>query len=112
MSAVMWLIGLVSLVVVLFLVALIKPYFAKTRISLHSLKDELAKELPHHDFLMKQGEPSRIIVSKHGIQKAIVIMDKHKPDYMMGGLPIFTTNKLSHIKHIADKIRQRDVVMN
>lgn len=111
MNATQLLIALVAVLAGLLILALIKPYVFK-KITIQDLYNELTKRLPHHDFLIKQGEQSRIIVSLNGAQKAIIIMDQPKADYIMGGLPIFTTNKLSHIKHITHKINRLGMVEN
>lgn len=111
MTATQMFIALAAVLVGLFVVALIKPYvFKKAQISIHDLKNELTATLPHHDLMIKHGTQSRIIVSLNGIQKAIIVMDKPRADYVMGGLPIFTTNKLTDIKKIADKIGAMVVV--
>lgn len=39
-------------------------------------------------------------------------MDKPKADYVMGGLPIFTTDNVGGLKPIADKIGVSAVVVN
>lgn len=113
MNATQLFIALLVIFVVLLAMALIKPYLfnAKT-VSITEFKNELAKLLPSHDLMIKQGSQSRIIVSLDGIQKAIIVMDKEKAEYQMGGLPIFTTNKISKLKKIADKINGFGAVMN
>lgn len=103
MNATQIFIGLVGLFMVLFAIALLKSKH-KTPLSIHVLKDELAKHLPNHSFIIKDGTPARIIVSLQDTQKAIIVMDTPKAQYEMGGLTIFTTNKHSHIKHIANQI--------
>lgn len=94
----------------LFGIALAKPYFTNKPVNIDELKTELSKLLPSHDLLTKQGTPSRIIVSLDGIQKAIVVMDTPKPEYLMGGLTIFTANKSAHLRPIAQKIQQLDLI--
>lgn len=98
--------GLIGLFVVLFGIALAKPYFAKKPANIHEFKQALTQLLPNHDLLVKDGTPSRIIVSLDGIQKAIIVMDTPRADYAMGGLTIFTTNKLHKLKNIAQQIKQ------
>lgn len=113
MNATQLFITLVVIFVVLLVLALIKPYvFSPKTVSMSDFKDELTKLLPKHDLLIKQGTPSRIIVSLDGIQRAIIVIDKQKAEYRMGGLPIFTTNKISHLKNIAHKICGIGAVMN
>lgn len=113
MNATQLFIGLIGLLMGLFAVALIKPYVSEQQaINIEVMKDELAKLLPAHDLAIKQGVQSRIIISLNGAQKAILVMDKPKAPYMMGNLPIFTTNKLSELKTIANKIKASHVVMN
>ncbi len=106
MNATQLFIGLVGLLVMLFAMSLLKPYvFNKQSVSIQGFRDELSKLLPAHDFIIKQGAQSRIIISQHGIQKAIIIIDKPKAKYVMGNLPIFTTNKIKRLQSIADKIK-------
>lgn len=102
MTATQIFIGLTGLLLVLFAIALLKS--KKTPLSIHTLKDELTKHLPHHSFVVKDGTPARIIVSLQDTQKAIIVMDTPKAMYEMGGLAIFTTNKRSDIKRIASQI--------
>ncbi|MDO4896387.1 MAG: hypothetical protein Q3971_03395 [Moraxella sp.] len=111
MNATQLFFGLIGLLVGLFMIALAKPYVFKGKtISIDDIKQELTKLLPNHDFIIKHGTQSRIIVSLDGIQKAIIIMDKPKADYVMGGLPIFTTNNTKKLKSIANKIKELTVV--
>lgn len=111
MSTTSLFIGLIGLLVGLFVIALAKPYvFKRQTISIDDFKQELTKLLPDHDFVIKQGVQSRIIVSLDGIQKAIIVIDKPKADYVMGGLPIFTTDKLKKLTPIANKIKGLTVV--
>lgn len=113
MNATQLFVALLAVLAGLFLLALIKPYvFGQKTITIQTLKDELAKQLPHHDLTIKQGTQSRIIISLNGTQKAIVIMNTKKPEYVMGGLPIFTTNRIDDVQHIAQKVAQRDVILN
>lgn len=113
MNATQLFITLVVIFVVLLVLALIKPYVFNTKtVSITDFKNELSRLLPSHDLLIKQGSQSRIIVSLDGIQKAIIVMDKEKAEYRMGGLPIFTTNKIGKLKNIADKINAFGAVMN
>lgn len=112
MNATQLFIGLITLFIGLFVIALANPYFAKKLASIDDFKKELSRLLPNHDLMIKHGSQSRIIVSLDGIQKAIVIMDKPKADYVMGGLPIFTTDNVGGLKPIADKIGVSAVVVN
>lgn len=105
MNATQLFFGLIGLFVVLFGIALAKPYFAKKPANIHEFKQALTQLLPNHDLLVKDGTPSRIIVSLDGIQKAIIVMDTPRADYAMGGLPIFTTDKLHKLKNIAQQIK-------
>lgn len=104
--------GLIGLFVVLFGIALAKPYFTKKPSTIHEFKSKLASLLPHHDLLAKDGSPARLIVSLDGIQKAIIVMDTPRADYVMGGLPIFTTNKLSQLNIIAKRIQQISTIIH
>lgn len=104
MSASQLLFMLIGLFMALFVVALLKPKLTKAPLTIHALKDELAKHLPHHALMVKDGTPARIIVSQNGTQQAIVVMGTPKDSYEMGGVVIFTTNKRSKIKHIAHQI--------
>lgn len=111
MNATQLFVGLVGLLVVLFAMALLKPYvFKKKSVSIEDFRGELSKLLPTHDFIIKQGAQSRIIISHYGIQKAIIIIDKPKAKYVMGNLPIFTTNKIKKLKSIADKIKELEMM--
>lgn len=113
MNATQLFIALIAVFVILFVIALIKPHVFQTKpVSIDEFKSELVKLLPTHDFLVKQGMQSRIVVSLDGMQKAIIVMDKDKAQYMMGGLPIFTTNKVSQLKKIAEKIQGFGAVMS
>lgn len=103
MNATQIFIGLIGLFVVLLVIALLKSKTQKPP-SIHTLKDELAKHLPHHSLTLKDGTPARIIVSLNDTQQAIIVIDKPKALYVMGDLPIFTTNKRTQIKHIAHQI--------
>lgn len=93
---------LVGVFVGLCAIAIIKPKLSHP-LDITQMKKMLGELLPHHDLIIKH-EPTRLVVSLDGIQKAIVIMDRPKADYVMGGLPIFTTNQKRHIKAIAQKI--------
>lgn len=112
MNATQLFFGLIGLFVVLFGIALAKPYFSKKPANIHEFKQALTQLLPNHDLLVKDGTPSRIIVSLDGIQKAIIVMDKPKPEYLMGGLTIFTADKVARLKSIAHKIEGLSVVVN
>lgn len=105
MNATQLFILLIGILVGLFVIALAKPYFAKKPSTIHEFKSKLASLLPHHDLLTKDGTPARLIVSLDGIQKAIIVMDTPRADYVMGGLPIFTTDKLSQLNTIAKRIQ-------
>ncbi|WP_066800326.1 hypothetical protein [Moraxella oblonga] len=108
MNATQLFFGLIGLFLALFGIALAKPYMTKKPTNIHTFKQTLTKLLPSHDLLVKDGTPSRIIISLDGIQKAIIIMDRPRADYVMGGLPIFTTNKLGKLTAIAHKIKSLD----
>ncbi|WP_303085957.1 hypothetical protein [Moraxella sp.] len=110
MNATQLFFGLVGLLVVLFGIALVKPHLTKKPIDIHTFKKELEKQLPNHDLLIKQDTKSRIIISLEGVQKAIVIMDRPREEYVMGGLPIFTTNKTNQLNAIAQKINQLNFI--
>lgn len=106
MNATQLLIGLVGLFIGLLVVALIKSHVDKQKItSIHTLNAELAKLLPHHHLLAKDGTPARVIVSLNGTQKAIVVMDTPKAKYMMGEVAIFTTNQMGQLKAIVEQIK-------
>lgn len=96
--------ALVGVLVGLFVVAYIKPRIVK-QTSIDDFKRELDKHLPTHDIIVKHGTPSRLIISQDGTQRAIIVLDKPRDDYQMGGLPIFTTDKVGRLRAIADKIK-------
>lgn len=112
MNATQLFFGLVGLLVVLFGVALANPYFTKKPTDIYTFKKELEKLLPNHDLLVKDGTPSRIIVSLDGVQKSIVVMDKSRAEYVMGGLPIFTTNRPKDLTAIAQQIKQLSITLH
>lgn len=105
MNATQLFIALIAILVGLFVIALFKPKFTPKSATIEEFKIKLANLLPHHDLLTKNGTPARLIVSLDGTQKAIIVLDKTRAEYIMGGLPIFTTDKLSQLHAIAQRIQ-------